>query len=308
MSSRVITPIVFWLGLVAAGLALWWSGQAGHAWGEAQRARIGPLAIVVVIGMTLPLIHAARWVLLMRALDSDLSPALAADLTVTASLVNYASPGYLGAPAKAVLANRSAGAPVGRSLITMAFEQGLDFVTLGAASGLALLVFGPRMARELTPSRGASPLALGLAVAAVALVAVAALVFHERVGQLLARIATSFRMLGWRVDKPRVAALTALYWLAQALVVALLLWALRLPLSVANVLALASLPLLAGQLAPLPGGIGAREAAIVALAGVTGASATGLLGLAVLQRVLLVAALPLALGMVRVCRLAGAQR
>jgi uncharacterized membrane protein YbhN (UPF0104 family) len=93
--------------------------------------------------------------------------------------------------------------------------------------------------------------------------------------------------------------LTLLYWLVQVAVVALLLWALRLPESARTVLALATLPLLAGQLAPLPGGIGAREATIVALAGATGVSATGLLGLAVLQRVLLVAALPLALALLR---------
>ena len=101
------------------------------------------------------------------------------------------------------------------------------------------------------------------------------------------------------VDRPLVAGLTLLYWLTQVAVVALLLWALRLPASASAVLALATLPLLAGQLAPLPGGLGAREATIVALSGATGISAAGLLGLAVLQRVLLVAALPLALAAVR---------
>ena len=80
---------------------------------------------------------------------------------------------------------------------------------------------------------------------------------------------------------------------------------LRLPGGLTTLLVLTTLPLLAGQVVPLPGGVGAREATIVALSGVTGASATGLLGLAVLQRVLLVAALPLALGLLRLARLVG---
>jgi uncharacterized membrane protein YbhN (UPF0104 family) len=104
------------------------------------------------------------------------------------------------------------------------------------------------------------------------------------------------------VDWTIIGVLTAAKWLAQAAVVGLLLWALRLPTDMTTLLSLATLPLMIGQLVPLPGGVGAREAAIVALSGATGASAAGLLGLAILQRVLLVATLPLSLGMLRLAR------
>ena len=60
--------------------------------------------------------------------------------------------------------------------------------------------------------------------------------------------------------------------------------------------------LLLGQIAPLPGGVGAREAAMIALARPLAMSSATLLAMAVLQRVLLVAALPLALGGVRLVR------
>ena len=56
------------------------------------------------------------------------------------------------------------------------------------------------------------------------------------------------------------------------------------------------------MLAPLPGGVGVKEAVTVALTTVTGISAVTLVTLALVQRVLLVAALPLSLGLVRIVR------
>jgi uncharacterized membrane protein YbhN (UPF0104 family) len=300
--SRVLVPAAFWLGLLLAALALWLSGQAGSAWGHVREARLLPLVLVVLAGMLLPVIHARRWQLVMRALGTDLSPRLAADLTVSASLVNYAGPGYLGAPAKAFLANRSANAPYRRSLLSMAFEQGLDFLVLLAGSALAILLLGPNRLGALLP--GGDPMLQALvAGGAVTLLVLLAALGRRRIARAWDRIREAFRTLAGRIDRRAVVLLTLAYWLAQVAVVALLLWALRLPLTLTTVLALATLPLLAGQVAPLPGGVGAREAAIVALSGATGATASGLLGLAVLQRVLLVAALPLSLGALRLAGL-----
>jgi uncharacterized membrane protein YbhN (UPF0104 family) len=305
LPTRLLTPAAFWLGLAAALLALWWSGQAGRAWQQTRDARLAPLALVLALGMALPWIHARRWVELLRGVGTRLPAREAAGFTISASLVNYASPGFLGAPAKAVLARQGAGVPLGRSAVTMAVEQGLDFLVLLAGSALALFVVGPELLGDLRPSGGASALELTLVGAAGVVALTFAVLARRRVASIGRRVLAAFHELGRGVDRPRVAALTLLYWLAQAAVVALLLWALRLPASGRSVLALATLPLLAGQLAPLPGGLGAREAVSVALAGATGIGAAALLGLAVLQRVLLVAALPLALG---ATRLAGARR
>lgn len=305
--SRLVVPAAFWLGLAVALLALWVSGQAGNAWDEVRSARLLPLVLVLACGVVLPVIHARRWQLVMRALGTEIPAPLAADVTVSASLVNYASPGYLGAPAKAFLANRSANAPYPRSLLSMAFEQGLDFLVLLVGSAIALLVLGPGRFDDLLP--GADRTVQIAVLAAIGVVGIAlAVAGRGRIERVVARIVDAFRTLAGRVDRGAVALLTLLYWLAQAAVVALLLWALRLPLTLTTVLALATIPLLAGQIAPLPGGIGAREAAIVALAGATGIGAASLLGLAVLQRVLLVAALPLSLVSVRAVRLIGGSR
>jgi uncharacterized membrane protein YbhN (UPF0104 family) len=301
--SRVIVPAAFWLGLAAAVLALWLSGQAGDAWDVVRAAWLLPLLLVVAIGMALPVVHALRWALVMRALGTGVPLPLAADLTVSASLVNYAGPGYLGAPAKAFLANRAIAAPWSRSLLSMAFEQGLDFLVLLAGSAVAITLLGPEGLAGLVPhtSRAEQVAMLALLVVLALLIALG----WRQARRGTDRVVAAFRALGGRVDRGPVGALTIAYWLAQAAVVWLLLLALHLPADAVTVLSLSTIPLLVGQLAPLPGGVGAREAAIVALSGATGASASELLGLAVLQRVLLVAALPLSLGLLRLARAAG---
>ncbi len=305
--SRLIVPAAFWLGLVAAVMALWLSGQAGRAWDVVRDARLIALPLVVLLGIALPVIHAVRWRIVMRTLGTEIPPLLAADLTVSASLVNYASPGYLGAPAMAFLANRSVGAPWTRSLLSLAFEQGLDFLVLLVGATIALTLLGPDRIGDIVPDLG-STAQFALWLVAAACVVLLALVGRDRITRGTKRITEAFAALGHRVDWKIIGVLTLTKWLAQAAVVGLLLWALRLPTDLTTLLSLATLPLLIGQLVPLPGGVGAREAATVALAGATGASAAGLLGLAVLQRVLLVAALPLSLGLLRIARSSGIGR
>ncbi|HMM41857.1 MAG TPA: lysylphosphatidylglycerol synthase transmembrane domain-containing protein [Thermomicrobiales bacterium] len=291
--SRLIVPGMFWLGLAGAVVALWLSGQAAGAWAQVRGARWLPLGLVLAFGVALPLVHAVRWRLLMQALDADVPAGLAADVTVSSSLVNYAGPGFLGAPAKAFLANRAAGAPYGKTIVTMAFEQGLDFLVLLAGSAVALLLIGTGPVEEALAGHGRA--------ARIALVVV---VGRERIRRSVSRVIEAFRTLGSRIDWPAVAWCTAALWLLQAGVVAALLWALEMPATPTTVVSLSTIPLLLGQAVPLPGGIGVREAAIVALSAPVGISSGGLLGLAILQRVLLVVALPVALLAVRLVRAA----
>lgn len=304
---RWVTPAAFWLGLIAAIGFLWWSGQASAAWESIRGSRVWPLMLVVAIGMVLPVIHAWRWREVMDTLGHQLTIVVASGLTVSASLINYATPGFLGAPAKAILANQSKSVPVRRSLVTIAFEQGLDFLLLLAGSTIIVLLIGPGEFASLLSFGGWLPSpVVGLAIMAL-VVAVAAIVGRRRIARVWSRIMAAFVEVRDGVSWPVIGALTLCYWLAQVLVVWVLLWSLRLPADPLTVLALGTLPLLAGQLAPVPGGVGVREATMVALSGVTGVSAAGLLGLAVLQRALLVAALPLSLLALRLVR-AGASR
>lgn len=302
--SRWITPVVFWVGLIAATIVLWWSGQASSALDSMDGSRIWPLALVILLGMSLPVIHAWRWRVLMDALGNRLALSTAAGLTVSASLVNYATPGFLGAPAKAILANRAEEVPVRRSLVAIAIEQGLDFLVLLVGSALIILILGPAQFSSLLSLGGWLPSPwVGVLTGAIGVLAVV-LVGRARIVRVWQRIAAAFAEVGRRANWPVVGVLTLAYWLAQVLVVWVLLWAMRLPADPLTVLALGTLPLLAGQLAPVPGGVGVREATMVALSGVTVVSAAGLLGVAVVQRVLLVAALPLSLLALRLVRMA----
>ncbi|CAN5384181.1 lysylphosphatidylglycerol synthase domain-containing protein [soil metagenome] len=306
--ARLVVPIAFWVGLAAALLVLWLSGQAGDAWRSLSGARVELLIVIVVIGMALPVIHAWRWRVIMAALGHSLAASTAAGLTVSASLINYATPGFLGAPAKAILANRAEKIPMGRSLVAIALEQGLDFLLLVFSSALVVLYIGPARFSGLLSLGGWLPSpAIGVAFVALAVI-ILGVIGRERVARVAGRIRGAFAQARDDVSWGALVGLTLLYWLAQVAVVGVLLWALRLPVDPAMVLVLGTLPLLAGQLAPVPGGVGVREATMVALSGVTGVGAASLLGLAVLQRVLLVAALPLSLLAIRVARLSGVSR
>ncbi len=258
--------------------------------------------------MALPVIHAWRWRVVMDGLGHTMAAGTAAGLTVSASLINYATPGFLGAPAKAILANRAERIPVGRSLVAIALEQGLDFLLLVGSSALVVLYIGPARFSELLSLGGWLPSPLVGIVIAMLGVAVLGIAGRARIVRVFERMRGAFEQVRNEVSWGTVASLTLLYWLAQVAVVWVLLWALHLPVDLTTVLALSTLPLLAGQLAPIPGGVGVREATMVALAGVTGVSAAGLLGLAVLQRVLLVAALPLSLLAIRAVRPSGDPR
>ncbi len=301
-SSRWLTPVVFWVGLLIAALVLWLSGQAGAAVETLRGARIWPMVGVLGLGMSLPVIHAWRWQQVIAALGSRLPLHTAAGLTVSASLVNYATPGFLGAPAKAILANRSDGVPIRKSLVSIVLEQGLDFLLLVVGSGLVILLLGPSRFDELLSLGGWLPSPyLGLAIAAAGAVIVL-LSGRSRIANIRRKIAEAVHEVREEVRWPAVWVLTFAYWAVQVLVIWVLLWALRLPADPLSVLALGTLPLLAGQLAPVPGGVGVREATMVALTGVSGIPTADLLGLAILQRVLLVVALPLSLLALRVIR------
>jgi glycosyltransferase 2 family protein len=302
---RWLIPAAFWIGLIAAAGVLWWSGQANAAWQSLQGSRVWPLVLVIGIGMALPVIHAWRWREVMNTLGHRLAIGVASGLTVSASLINYATPGFLGAPAKAILASQSESVPVRRSLVAIAFEQGLDFLLLVAGSTVIILLIGPGEFAPLLSLGGWLPSPVVGLVIAIAVLATVALAGRRRIASVWRRITAAFVEVRDGVSWPFIGGLTLCYWLAQVLVVWVLLWSLRLPADPLTVLALGTLPLLAGQLAPVPGGVGVREATMVALSGVTGVSAAGLLGLAVLQRVLLVSALPLSLLALRLVRTGG---
>ncbi|MFW6074909.1 MAG: lysylphosphatidylglycerol synthase transmembrane domain-containing protein [Chloroflexota bacterium] len=294
--------IAFWVGLVAAILALWFSGLFDEAWEGFRGARLIPLIAVVLVGMALPIVHAFRWMVVMRSLGFEIRAVEAADITVSSALLNYASPGFVGASAKAILANRSTAVPMRQSALSIGFEHSLDLFLMVTTSSIAILILGPsRFRGAVRPVEDqVSVLTVIITVGVIAILTTAVLKFNllAYFRQLLHTIET----LGRKVDGRAVVLLTFAYWFLQVMVVGLLFWSLNLTLSLLDIFAIATVPTLAGMLAPVPGGVGVREAMIVALTTVTEIGAGTLLTLAILQRVLLVASLPLSLAVLRIVR------
>lgn len=306
--ARYLMPAVFWVGLAAALAALWLTGTFDEAWQSLRDANIWLLIVTILVATSLPIIHALRWRVVMRSMDTYLSAGEAADITVSSSLLNYASPGFVGASAKAILANRTAKVPYRDSALAIGFEHSLDLFLLIIMSTIAILILGPSNFYNLVSIDNwfSSLLIDAIIVGVLAVIILVAI----RLGVLryVRSLYDTVRTLGRKVDGRKVASLTVAYWGAQLAVVALLFLALDLPFEPFNILGIATVPVLAGMLSPVPGGIGVREAAIVALTTVTGILASTLLSLAILQRVLLIAALPLALLFVRVARWIGRRR
>ncbi|CAN5696904.1 hypothetical protein BH23CHL2_BH23CHL2_02030 [soil metagenome] len=295
-------PFFFWGGLVAATAALWLTGVLGDAWDGLREAKPLPLALVLLVGMALPLVHAWRWQVVMRSLDVSLGIGEASEISVSSALINYASPGFVGASAKAVLANQTRSVPYRSSALSIGFEHALDLGLMVITATIAILIIGPSAFRD-----AASPIEslASVAVVAIALaVVVVVLLVAWRLGlaRQVRNLLFSARQLGVRVNRTAVGGLTLLYFLLQVASVGLMFWALGIELVVIDVMAIATVPVLAGMLAPVPGGIGIREAVTVALSAIIGATAATLVTLAIVQRVLLVAALPLALALVRLVR------
>ncbi len=297
-----LTGLVFLVGLVVATGLLWLTGVLADTWDGLANAKPLPLVLVVVVGMTLPLVHAWRWQIVMRSLDISLTLGEACDITVSSALVNYASPGFVGASAKAVLANQTRSVPYSASALSIGFEHSLDLGLMATSATIVILIIGPSAFRD-----AASPLeelaSAGVIIIALAVVAIG-MALAWRLGALtyLRSLGSSARQLGSRVNPLTIGSLTLLYWFLQIVVSGLMFWALGINFKVINVLAVVTVPGLAGMVAPLPGGVGVREAVTVALTTVTGVGAATLVTLAIVQRVLLVASLPLSLGFVRIVR------
>jgi uncharacterized protein (TIRG00374 family) len=264
-----------------------------------------PLALTLVAtGLALPVSHAWRWRFLLARTGESIRLGPAVELTALASLINYAAPGFLGAPAKAVLARQSHGVPLSRSAPTLVVEQTLDAIVLAAAGGVALLIAGPTVLGTVVETAGARAVVvtLVLGVALALLVAVGFLLarrFRPRFVDAL-RVATA-QVLTVKSGRVQIVAGTTARWVLDMAAFWIAALAVGLTLSVPDLLLIGNVSLLVGVLSPVPGGIGVREATMAALGAAVGLAIPAILAMAVLHRAGLGVALPI---MVAACRVA----
>lgn len=297
------TPVIFGGSVVLALAVLWAQGSAQrvvHAVGDADWPLLAAAAPVYVASLAL---LCYRWHILVHMAQGWSDLPRASEAFLTSVVINYAAPIGLAVPSRAALTKRALGLDA-RSTGTIAlWEIGMDVLVLGAGSLLWLaLARGSSTAigNAISGSLGTYALAGGVLLV---LGSIAAWWFLKTADRRARLFETGKRILLAPHERPREAALalatTAVYWIIQGVVLAMLLAAFRIDPVVELVLGLTSLPILVGMLSPIPGGAVVREALMYAVARLADVPGEPVLAAALLYRFALFAAIPILYGLTR---------
>jgi uncharacterized membrane protein YbhN (UPF0104 family) len=295
---RILRLAVQWLIPVAVLVTFVLTGHFGEALSALSNVSVAWALPLVLIGVGLPISHAWRWCYLLKRTDADISLTTSVRITSLASLINYAAPGFLGAPAKAILVRDSNRVPISKSLPTLAVEQLIDALMLAVAAGIAIILTGPIL---LDWAAGFVTAEDTLVATGIVLAAGAGLVVLWLIGRRVfpdfahALQAATSTLVSSKQHRRPIAALTATRWILDMLAFAVASVAVGLRLGLAEILLIANLSLLIGVIAPVPGGLGVREATMATIAGVIGVSIPAVLALSVLHRAGLALGLPIVL-------------
>jgi uncharacterized membrane protein YbhN (UPF0104 family) len=309
LRARRLLPLVVW-GCIALGiLALILSGDIGSMTTALVDADLRLVALLLLVALALPLVHARRWQVMLRSVGHDLSLGAAVDLTISSTMINYAAPGYLWSPAKGMLARQMYGVGLGRSVPTLAAEQVLDALALLLGTAAGLLLAGPTISRQIAdrvdaPSAGTLLIVAGVLAFGLVAGIYAALRFGRRF--VRSSIDAGRLLAGDRSLRAPVLGLTAARWLLDTLAIWLAAKAVGVSLGLSALILISNLPLLVGVVSPMPGGIGFREGAMAAVASALVIPVAAILAAAILHRAVLILALPLVAGLIRVRRWARA--
>lgn len=301
MLKRVLaipTPVVFLFSIaIAIGLLMVQGAldDIGPALRGANLWQIVAGLLLYIAGLTLLCI---RWSILVRMIGGKPDALLASEAFVTSVAMNYAAPLSLAIPGRALLTMRALGLSKSETAGLSFWEVAADLLVLAAGTGIWILAGGWRGEGLESVDRqwAIGGLLLGL-LAIGAIVAAITVIGRLRVlaKSLLGKIAPSL-LHPWQRPAPALLALflTIVFWIVQGAVMWILLTAIDgvrpEPLLV---LGLVSFPILVGMISPIPGGAGIREALMIAVAGVHGASEASVLLAGITYRIALFAALPL---------------
>lgn len=298
--TRIPTPLIFGASIIVALVLLWREGSLGNVVDAARGA--DPVATVSGFGLYLVglALLCYRWHLLVLMTKGRSQLARAAEAFLTSVVINYAAPVGLAVPTRAALTKRALGLTAGETGAVAFWEIVSDVAVLGIGTALWLAI--------TTGSVGAVAGTVGASGVWVLAGMLGALVLLALAVWMLPALRTRVaKLAAGAIEYPRarplaavsVLAVSAVYWMMQGVVLALLLDAFGATTDGRVVLGLISLPVLVGMLSPVPGGAGVREALMVAVADLQGAGHASVLVAAVTYRVALFAAIPVLYIMVR---------
>lgn len=304
--ARRFLPLVVWVSIALGVVVLLLSGDLRVMTSALVDADLRDVALLLLVALALPVVHARRWQVMLRSVGHEIDLGAAVDLTISSTMINYAAPGYLWSPAKGMLARQMYGVGLGRSVPTLAAEQALDALALLLGTIAGLLLAGSTISRQIADRVDAPSVATIIVAAGVlALVIIAGVYLALRFGRRFLRsmIEAGSLLAGDRSLRVPVIGLTVVRWLLDTAAIWLAAKAVGVSLGVSALILISNLPLLIGVISPMPGGIGFREGAMAAVASALVIPVAAILAAAILHRAVLILALPLVAGLIRVRRM-----
>jgi uncharacterized protein (TIRG00374 family) len=300
---RIPTPLLFVGSVGIAIVVLWLQGALGDLREVITDARCSLLIMAAPIYVASLALLCYRWHVLVRMAQGKSDFPRASEAFLTSVVINYAAPIGLAVPSRAALTKRALGLDARATGTIAVWEIGVDVIVLGSGTLLWLL-----MANGSTSAVGtelsASIRAYAVAGIAIAVIVGASMWWFMRTADRRARLfSAAQRIILAPRERPAEAALalgvTALYWIIQGVVLALLLEAFHVDSSFELVLGLTSLPILIGMLSPIPGGAVVREALMYVVARLADVPGDPVIAAALVYRFALFAAIPILYGLTR---------
>jgi uncharacterized membrane protein YbhN (UPF0104 family) len=232
-----------------------------------QLALIGPrlnwLALLMVLGLTITnvLLMIYRWYLLLRPIKPNISLRNVVKVSLNGLAVNFATPGKMGVPAKALLLKKTEQVEISTSLTSLFVELIYEYGTLGlfmliagAAGGYWAAIWKSLGADFITKTK--------FILAAIAIMALLVFLFRRKLAasRVVKNLQMAMRATLRRTD--------LLLWILaiSAINLALTFWAdwllyksLGFPAPYLFIVFAGALSNIVGFFSPLPGGLGLRE-------------------------------------------------
>ncbi len=301
---RIPTPVIFLICVVIATIVLWWQGALGELWEVLREANLRDMLIAVPIYLVSLWILAIRWHELVKMAQGWSDLPKAAEAFLTSVVINYAAPVGLAVPSRAALTKRALGMDKHATGTIAVWEIGMDVIVLGLGT-IIWLILAPGSTSAVTEELGANASRyanfgiIGLVVVLGLLV-----VFFRKAEQRRRAVRFVRRIIVSPLDRPvdavRAFVASVLYWVTQGIVLALLVHAMGVEISLVFMIGLTSLPLLVGMLSPIPGGAVVREAMMYVVARMAGVPGAEVVAAAVIFRMALFGAIPILYAITRI--------
>lgn len=301
---RIPTPVIFLTCVVLATLVLWWQGSLGELWDVLKRANLRDMLIAVPIYLVSLWILAIRWHELVKMAQGWSDLPKAAEAFLTSVVINYAAPVGLAVPSRAALTKRALGMDAHATGAIAVWEIGMDVIVLGLGT-VIWLIFARGSASAVGQELGENASRYTNFIILGVFLVLALVVFFFRKAEQR-RKAYNFlrRIMVAPLQRPtetiRAFVASILYWVTQGVVLALLVKAMGVDVSLLFMIGLTSLPMLVGMLSPIPGGAVVREAMMYVVARLAGVPGTEVVAAAVIFRMALFGAIPILYAITRV--------